>query len=374
MSSLSYRRSRRAVREGAAGAKGKAVVIGHVPITLSHAVHGNAAKWAKIYAKEKYNADFVVIDPDNDLQRQIKAVEDMIAKGVTGIVLSAVVESGVNEVIQEARKAGIFVVTYIIDGTDQKTPFVRINEIQATTKLGVNTTKKWKELYPNIPVKIGFVDFLKMEYTKINRSGPFLKGVQSVDPSVKDPVFQLGAEGVQDEAKKIGQAVLQSHPEVNIVYGTNTPNAIGALTAFEEAGRGKAVDGMPLTEIFVGTDGDVPELLKLADPTSSFKYTQGMQPQIFAYAYIDTMMKVIKGEIAPDKHSEVDAYNLYMDYYTMKREGLRKLVQHPVHARQQAGHRGGAGQEGHQGPEIACPDQECGMPAVPRANLPACCY
>jgi ABC-type sugar transport system substrate-binding protein len=298
--------------------QGKKIVIGHVPITLSHAVHGNAAKWAKIYAKDKYKADFVVIDPDNDLQRQIKAVEDMIAKGVTGIVLSAVVESGVNEVIQEARKAGIYVVTYIIDGTDQKTPFVRINEIQATTKLGVNMTKKWKELYPNIPVKVGFVDFLKMEYTKINRSGPFLKGVQSVDPSVKGPVFQLGAEGVQDEAKKIGQAVLQSHPEVNIVYGTNTPNAIGALTAFEEAGRGKAVDGTPLTEIFAGTDGDVPELLKLADPTSSFKYTQGMQPQIFAYAYIDTMMKVIKGEIAPDQHSEVDAYNIYLDYYTMK--------------------------------------------------------
>ena len=310
-----------AVRIGAAGCgqgQGKSVVIGHVPITLSHAVHGNAAKWGKIYAKEKYNADFVVIDPDNDLQRQIKAVEDMIAKGVTGIVLSAVVESGVNEVIQEARKAGIYVVTYIIDGTEQKTPFVHINEMQATTKLGVNMTKKWKELYPNKPVKIGFVDFLKMEYTKINRSGPFLKGAQSVDPSITGPVFQLGAEGSQDEAKKIGQAVLQSHPEVNIVYGTNTPNAIGALTAFEEAGRGKAVNGVPLTEIFAGTDGDVPELLKLADPASSFKYTQGMQPQIFAYAYVDTMMKVIKGEIAPDKHSQVEAYNLYIDYYSMK--------------------------------------------------------
>ena len=305
-------------QDGATGAQGKKVVIGHVPITLSHAVHGNAAKWGKQYAKEKYNADFVVIDPDNDLQKQIKAVEDMIAKGVTGIVISAVVESGVNEVIQEARKAGIYVVTYIIDGTDQKTPFVHINEMQATTKLGVNMTKKWKELYPNKPVKVGFVDFLKMEYTKINRSGPFLKGVQSVDPSVTEPVFQLGAEGVQDEAKKIGQAVLQSHPEVNIVYGTNTPNAIGALTAFEEAGRGKAVDGTPLTEIFAGTDGDVPELLKLADPTSSFKYTQGMQPQIFAFAYVDTMMKVINGQIEPDKHSQVEAYNLYIDYYSLK--------------------------------------------------------
>ena len=309
----------------------------------------------KMYAKEKYNADFVVIDPDNDLQRQIKAVEDMIAKGVTGIVLSAVVESGVNEVIQEARKAGIYVVTYIIDGTEQKTPFVHINEIQATTKLGVNMTKKWMELYPNKPVKVGFVDFLKMEYTKINRSGPFLKGAQSVDPSVTAPVFQLGAEGSQDEAKKIGQAVLQSHPEVNIVYGTNTPNAIGALTAFEEAGRGKAVDGVPLTEIFAGTDGDVPELLKLADPTSSFKYTQGMQPQIFAYAYVDTMMKVIKGEIEPGQALPGGGVQSLHRLLLDEGEGLRELVQHPVQARQAAGHQGGACEEGHRDPDVVWP-------------------
>jgi hypothetical protein len=43
-----------------------------------------------------------------------------------------------------------------------------------------------------------------------------------------------------------------------------------------------------------------------------------MQPQLFAYAYVDTMMKVINGQIEPDTHSQVEAYNLYMDYYSMK--------------------------------------------------------
>ena len=308
----------------------KQIYIGKVPITLSHAVHGNDAKWAEKYAKEKYNAKYEVIDPAGDLQKEIKAVEDFIAKGVDGIILHPVQESGVNEVVKEARSAGIPVLAYFMAPTEEKIPMVRVAEDMVANQMGKDMAKKWKELYPDKPIKVGLIDFLSVAYCIDNRSGPFLKGVLEVDPSVAGKVttiknskgetvegatFWLGAEGDLSKSQAIGQDVLQKYPEVNLIYGTNTPNALGALSAYEAAGRGKAKDGVPLTEIFAGTDGDAPELIKLADPTSSLKYTLGMQPQTFAYAQIDMMMDVINGKINPDKYSEVVSQDVYFNYY-----------------------------------------------------------
>ena len=314
----------------APAAAAKQIYIGKIPITLSHAVHGNDAKWAEKYAKEKYGAKYEVIDPAGDLQKEIKAVEDFIAKGVDGIILHPVQESGVNEVVKEARAAGIPVLAYFMAPTEEKIPMVRVSEDMVANQMGTDMAKKWKELYPDKPIKVGLIDFLSVAYCIDNRSGPWLKGVLAVDPSVTGKVttiknskgetvegatFWLGAEGDLSKSQAIGQDVLQKYPEVNLIYGTNTPNALGALSAYEAAGRGKAKDGVPLTEIFAGTDGDAPELIKLADPTSSLKYTLGMQPQTFAYAQIDTMMDVINGKIDPDKYSEVVSQDVYFNYY-----------------------------------------------------------
>lgn len=316
--------------ESPAAAPEKQIYIGKVPITLSHAVHGNDAKWAEQYAREKYGAKYEVIDPAGDLQKEIKAVEDFIAKGVDGIILHPVQESGVNEVVKEARDAGVYVIAYFMAPTEAKIPMVKVDESIVAKQMGMDMAKQWKELYPDKPIKVGFIDFLSVNYCFDQRSGPFLKGVLEVDPTVTGLVdniknsagetllgatFWLGAEGDLSKSQAIGQDMLQAHPEVNIIYGTNTPNALGALSAYEAAGRGKAVDGVPLTEIFAGTDGDAPELIKLVDPTSSLKYTLGMQPQTFAYAQVDLMMAVINGEVAPDEYSEVMSQDVYFNYY-----------------------------------------------------------
>jgi ribose transport system substrate-binding protein len=319
-----------AAATAAPAAAAKEVYIGKVPITLSHAVHGNDAKWAEKYAKEKYGAKYEVIDPAGDLQKEIKAVEDFIAKGVDGIILHPVQESGVNEIVKEARDAGVYMISYFMAPTEAKIPMVRVEESIVANQMGKDMAKQWKELYPDKPIKVGFIDFLSVAYCFDQRSGPFLKGVKEVDPSVTGNVtniknskgetlegatFWLGAEGDLSKSQAIGQDVLQKYPEVNLIYGTNTPNALGALSAYEAAGRGKAKDGVPLTEIFAGTDGDAPELIKLADPTSSLKYTLGMQPQTFAYAQVDLMMDVINGKVKPDEYSEVMSQDVYFNYY-----------------------------------------------------------
>lgn len=317
----------------------KQYYIGKIPITLSHAVHGNDAKWAEQYAREKYGAKYEVLDPAQDLQKEIAHVETFIAKGVDGIILHPVTEAGVNEVVKEARDAGVFVVSYFMQPTEAQVPHLAVVEYDVAQQMGHDMAAQWVELYPDKPVKVGFIDFLSVAYCIDNRSGPFLAGVKEIVPDLEGEVTgifnsdeeeQLGAtywlagEGDLTKAQAAAQDGLTAHPEVNIIYATNTPNVLGAISAYEAVGRGKAKDGVPLTEIFAGTDGDAPELVKLSDPTSSLKYTLGMQPQTFGYAQVDLMMDTILGKVNPDEAIVRKTEDVYFNYYKDSVESMQE--------------------------------------------------
>lgn len=304
--------------------------IGKVPITLKHDVHGNDAKWAEIYALEKYGAKYETIDPDQDLSKEIAAVETFISKGVDGIILHPVTEDGVNEIIQEVRDNDINIMTYNVGTTGKRVPALMIDEAGVAQQMGADMAKKWMELYPDKPVKVGLVSWTDIAFCFDNRSGPFLAGVKSVTelPTEGVPTFQnskgetlVGATywehagGVLEKAQQVTADAITKYPDVNIVYGDNVSNGLGALAAYEAAGRGRAEDGKPLTEIIASTDASAGELKKLADPSSSLKYCLGMQPQTFAYAQIDMMMELINGTLDNDTYVEKTTPDCYFNYY-----------------------------------------------------------
>lgn len=309
-------------------------VIAKVPNTLKHDVHGNDAKWAKIYAAEQYNYDYQTIDPDQDLAKSVAAVETFISQGVSGIILHPITEDGQNDVIEEARDADIPIMTYCVGTTGKVVPALLIDEASVASQMGIDMAKQWMSLYPDKPVRLGFVSWTNISFCFDNRTGPFLTGVKTVVsdlPSKEESgelVFQnskgeelFGATywghggGNLEVAQQIAAAGLQAHPEVNIIYGDNMQNGLGVLAAYEAAGRGLAQDGVPLTEIIASTDASSAELIKLADPTTSLKYALGMQPQSFAFAQIDMMVKLINGEIDPNKYVEMYTPDCYFNYY-----------------------------------------------------------
>lgn len=318
----------------APAAEGFLGVIAKIPNTLKHDVHGNDAKWAKIYAAEQYNYDYQTIDPDQDLAKSVAAVETFISQGVSGIILHPITEDGQNDVIQEARDADIPIMTYCVGTTGKVVPALLIDEASVASQMGIDMAKQWMSLYPDKPVRLGFVSWTNISFCFDNRTGPFLTGVKTVVsdlPSKEESgelVFQnskgeelFGATywghggGNLEVAQQIAAAGLQAHPEVNIIYGDNMQNGLGVLAAYEAAGRGLAQDGVPLTEIIASTDASSAELIKLADPTTSLKYALGMQPQSFAFAQIDMMVKLINGEIDPNKYVEMYTPDCYFNYY-----------------------------------------------------------
>lgn len=321
------------------GSKESGAYIGKVPITLKHDVHGNDAKWAEIYAEEEYGATYEVIDPDNDLNSEIAAVETFIGKGVDGIILHPVDENGVNEIIQEARDADINIMTYCVGASDNKVPALNIDEAQVASEMGADMAKQWIELYPDQEVKVGLISWTDIAFCFDNRSGPFLEGVKEVvdylptdswgfknsaGDDLTGATYWEHAGGVLEVAQQVTADAITKHPDVNIVYGDNVSNGLGALSAYEAAGRGKAEDGTPLTEIIASTDASDGELKKLADPSSSLKYCLGMQPQTFAYAQIDMIMELINGELDNDTYVERTTPDVYFNYYKDSVESLEE--------------------------------------------------
>lgn len=302
------------------------IVIGKVPITLAAEFHQSLVKHEIAYAKEKYGASVKVIDGEFKTDVAVSAVDDFIAQGVDGILLHTMGGAVLDEAIKSAHDSGIPISTFYNEPDTKTAPHVQINEAETSFQMGVIAAKKWKEFYPDKPIKIGLIAYLNIPHAVKMRSEPFTKGVMSVDSNAV-VASKLDGGGTAEQSLAAAQDMLQAHPEVNIVYGSNSDMVLAALSAFESAGRGKAVDGKPVSEIFVGTDATAAELLKLFDPNSSFKITQGLQPKINAEAEIDTMMQMINGEIPMDEWKEVPTLNKLFSYWDNTVEEGTKFLQ-----------------------------------------------
>ena len=300
------------------GAK-KQIVIGKVPITLEAQFHQALVKIETDYAMKKYGATLKVIDGQFKSDVALNAVYNFISQKVDGIILHTMDPAVLDQAIKAAHDKGIPISTFYNEPATKANPHVQINEIVTSRQMGVLAAKKWKEFYPNKPIKIGLIDYLNVEHAMQQRSNPFIEGVKSVDATA-EVVSRLDGAGSSEKALAAAQDMLQAHPEVNIVYGTNADHALAALAAFENAGRGKTVNGKPLTEIFVGTDATEAELLKLFNPSSSFKITQGLQPKANAEAEVDTMMKMINKQLAWDKWVEIPTLDILFSYWSNKVE------------------------------------------------------
>jgi ABC-type sugar transport system substrate-binding protein len=271
------------------------LAVGHVIMEFGHPYQQAFFKWGQIYAKE-LGIDYTPLDSKTDPKVQTNIMEDLTAKNVDGIIIQPIDVKGVVTSIEEAKDAGIAVVGWGSKPIPNNQPFVELDEHKVSASMGALAAKKWLEFYPNKPIKIGTINIPGLEVVDVHRVQAFVEGVKSVAPKA-EWVVDLNGKGLRDVSYAAGEDMLQSHPEVNIVYGSNADMALGCLAAFEAAGRGRAINGKPLTEIFVGTDGAEPEMLKIADPNSSFKVTMALLPRENAKACIDTLLGIINKKI-----------------------------------------------------------------------------
>jgi len=301
------------------------LVLGKIPYTLEHSYHQSIVEIFADHAQKHYGAETIVVDGQANSDTTLSAVENMIAQGVDAIALHSPDIGMTATAVAKAHAAGIPITTTLIYPETKNAPHISPQEALSSHRMGVVAAEQWIAANPDKPIKIAVLDFGGFEQVVALRTAPFVAGVKSVAPNA-EVVAQQNGEGNTVKSMEIMLDILQANPDVNIIFGANDDMALGALAAAEQIGRGRMDGGVPLTEVIAGVDGGENALVKIFDPSSSFKLTHG-QVRDNARAEVDTLVAMIRGEIAMDSFMIIPTLSQEIDYWNTTVAGAQLFLQ-----------------------------------------------
>ena len=190
---------------------------------------------------------------EDDRSQQISVVEDMIARGVDGIVLAPLDRTGLRQVVGEAKRAGI--PTVVIDSglaDDEHISFVATDNRQG----GALGGRRLIEILEG-KGKVILMRVMVGAESTMQREEGFLEEVR------KQPGIEILSDnqygGVTTEtAYQVGENLLNRFPEVDGIFCPNESTTFGMLRALTDSGKAGQVK-------FVGFDSSEKLIAALED-------------------------------------------------------------------------------------------------------------
>jgi ABC-type sugar transport system substrate-binding protein len=291
---------------------------------LSNVFHQSQAAEAQRYAKEKYGAEVVVFDGQADSAVMTQNIDQVVAGAFDGATLHIWDAEAATPGVKEALEEGIVMTSFFSPITDTGIPTARSDEAGVSFEMGKQMAEAWKAANPDKPIVM--VQLGWPNHTEVNsgRTAPFAKGVLSVDPTAENLGALDSSEG-QEAAKQIIVDLLTQRPEVNLIYSEASNLTVGTMTGLSQLGRGKFVDGKPVTEIVASVDFDTVEFDLIYDPNSSLKVSMGLPPVETARGRVDLIMDVVSGKVsASAKTAEEFFYKAYtISYWSMPKDDAK---------------------------------------------------
>lgn len=225
-----------ALMSGAAWADG----IGASLLTQQHPFYIELADAMKAEAKAQ-NVALEVSIANQDLNKQLADVEDLIVKGVKVLVISPVDSKGVLPAIKKAQDAGIAVITVDVpaEGVDVLS-YVGTDNYKGGEKAG--------ELMAQVldgKGEVAIIDYPTVQ-SVVSRVEGFKKALEA-HPDIKIVAQQTGI--TRAEALAAAQNMLQANPDIDGIFGFGDDAALAAAVAVKSAGLADKVkvigfDGM----------------------------------------------------------------------------------------------------------------------------------
>lgn len=237
------------------------------------------------------NAGGVLLEHDSqqDVARQIAAVEGFIAKKVDVILINAVDSKGLIPAVEAANRAGIPVVTVDNDVSGGKVAtLVASDNVLAGELAGKYLVARLKQDKGKVAGNVVILDALPVTGV-LQRLEGFNKVIKQY-PDIK-VVAKQNAQGNRADGLTVMENILQSQKKIDAVFAINDPSGLGALAAIEAAGRSK--------EMFVmGVDGAKDALTAIKKKTA-FVFTAAQFPNEIGRMGVEAGLKVLKGQKLP---------------------------------------------------------------------------
>jgi ribose transport system substrate-binding protein len=241
-------------------------------------------------------------DSQQDVARQMNAVESFIAKKVDVILLNAVDSKGVVPAVEAANEAGIPVVTVDNDAEGGNVAtLVASDNILAGKLCAEYMVERFKKEKGKAAGNVVILDALPVTGV-LHR----LQGFYSV---IKDyPEIRIvstqNAQGNRTDGLTVMENILQAQKEIDCVFAINDPSGLGALEAIEAADRGE--------EMFIVSVDGAKDALEAIKRGSAFAFTAAQDPVAIGRIGVEMAMKVLKGEKI-DRNTWIPVYSISID-------------------------------------------------------------
>lgn len=173
---------------------------------------------------------------DGDNAGQVTAIENMVAAGVKGILITPSDSKAIVPAIAKAKAKGVLVIA--LDTPTE--PESAVDALFATDNLkaGELIGEYAKAAMKGKAAKIAALDLAPGVSVGVQRHNGFLKGFGATE---KDVACAQDTGGDQAKGQTAMENCLQKEPGINLVYTINEPAALGAYTALKAKGREKDV-------------------------------------------------------------------------------------------------------------------------------------
>ncbi|GGS57759.1 sugar ABC transporter substrate-binding protein [Planobispora rosea] len=253
---------------------GKQITMGFSAPAADHGWIAAIAKNAQATAGQYSDVEFKPVEPTNDINAQISAVESLIAAKVSVLVLLPNDGQQLNQVARQATDAGIPVVNLdriFPDKLSYRT-WIGGDNYGMGVAAGHYIGRKLKDKGVADPVILEIQGIATLPLTQ-ERSKGFAEALKTYGFSV---TAQQDAQFKVENGNAVATNLLQAHKKVDAIWNHDDDQGVGVLAAIKEAGR---------NEFFmVGGAGSANAMREIQSGTSVLEATVTYSPTMASSA------------------------------------------------------------------------------------------
>lgn len=204
--------------------------VGVTLLTEAHVFYQDLKRGMQ-QAADSLGVDLRIVAGEWDLARQTAQVQNFVTQGMHAIVIAPVDSRGIVSAVEEANRAGIPVFTADIAASGGEV----VSHIASDNAQGGRLVGEYLARALNGTGEVAILDQPTVT-SVIDRVRGFREALAQY-PGITIVAAPAVERGVRDVAKNKTDNLLQAHPRLAAIFGSNDDCALGALASVRAAGR-----------------------------------------------------------------------------------------------------------------------------------------
>ena len=218
-----------------------------------------------------------VVDAGDDVTKQVSDVEDLVAKGISVLIINPVDSDAVTGAVEAAMAKGVRVIA-----VDRAVNGVTIDcQIASDNVLGAELATQYIVDTLGEGIKVAELEGVPGASAAIDRS----EGFHNVADAKLDVVAKQTANFDRAQGMSVMENMLQANGDIQAVFAANDEMALGALEAVAGAGKDIMVVGFDATDDAIA-----------AIKEGRMAATIAQQPALIGSTAVENAVKLINGE------------------------------------------------------------------------------